>query len=198
MARRKSRRAKANGKPVDQREPNGQPQRNSASLTKAEMMSVGVEARQRVHGLTKAQAASKDGGDELGRLGFLGSEGGLSWHQVDALRLYAEINRDMERAVLVRQMRSGSDMDLRGGYDSSDGTEPTYVAKYERAIGRYQRARNVILMTPDCFAQMATDALVLDDKLLWDHIGAIRLAANAMAHEFQSELQAPPKDDKAA
>lgn len=174
------------------REPSGRAQRGAAQETEAQVVATAVEARQRVHGLTEKQARSRNGGDELGRLAFLGKEGGLSLTQVEALRLYGEIHEAMERAILVRKVKCGSDYErsLRGGYDSSDGTDPIYVAEYDRAMGRYRRARSAVLSTQDSFAQMSTDALVLDDKLMWDHIGAIRVTANALAHEFRDEVEA--------
>lgn len=146
------------------------------------------EARQRVFGLSEVHARLPDATDVLGRLCLLGVPDGISTTQRDAGRLYEEIVHTYGMMMLARRMRSSSDMDLVAGHDSSDGTDPTYVEKFERAKGRWTRARQRILTCGDHRAQIVLDAVVLEDRPMHEHLGTLREVLNALAHEFRDEL----------
>lgn len=189
MARRRKRKFK--GVSPDHREPNGRHERDAAPAQAREMRSVAVEARQRVYDLPEEIAETKEAGSAAGRLY---RNGLLTREQFDAVETFAEIRRDYERAILIRRMGSSSDLNRRGGYDGSDGTEPSYVAFYDRAKGRYERARRAILMTHDHFAMLAIEAVANDESEMWEFVGSTRIAANAVAHEFRDELLGEKED----
>lgn len=174
------------------RHPGGEvkrPGKRARAMGKAEDMTrIAAEARERVFGVPTAYSRIPDAGSVLGRLCLLGSRDGISAQQRDAGKLYEEIVRDWNAAILARRVMSGSDLERTGGHDSSDGTEPDYVAKYERAKGRYVRARRALLLSHDAMAQMVIDAVVLDDIPMDCHVGTLRVALNALAHEFSTEL----------
>lgn len=155
---------------------------------KADQTKVVKEARSRVHGVPKILAGSQDAGDCLGRLCLMGRADGISGLQRDAGRLYEAIVRDWQAAILARRVMSGSDLERTGGHDNSDGASPAEIERYETVKGRYVRARRCLLLAPDHNTQMVIDAVVLDDRPMWGHLGTLRVALNAIAHEFSTEL----------
>lgn len=150
--------------------------------------SVAKDARHRVYGVPMDLCHLADAGDALGRFQLLGPVDGISPLQRDAGRLYAEIVRTFQAVILARRVRSGSELDRAGGHDGSDGTDPEYVARYDRAVGRYRRARHALSFCGDRLAQLVVDGVVLDDRPMWGHLGTLRYALNALAHEFRDEL----------
>lgn len=176
------------------REPNGRASRKNGPDTVTETEArrnreTAVTARQRVHGLPMALAATVDGGDVLGRLALVGTAGdGITALQRDAGRLYEDIVRTYQRFIGIPPLTSGSRLDRTGGHDDRDGTDPDYIAAYERAKGRYVRARRCVLLTTDANAQMVLDGVVLDDVDMRSQTGTLRIALNALAHEFREDL----------
>lgn len=187
MASRRNRKRK-----TTHREPNGRLQRPPRGESADEVRSVAVEARQRVYGLSEPDAKTVDGGDIIGHL-YLSKQ--ITRLQLQACRKFEEVMRDLQWAVLIRPEKSPSDLNRSGGHDSSDGTDPEYVAKVDRAKGRYHRALRAVISTYDSMAWMAILGWVMDGKEMWSQIGSLRIAANAVAHEFGAELQ---DEEKAA
>lgn len=147
-------------------------------------------ARENVHGVPESMSGHRFAGDTLGRLALVGTAGdGVSLAQLAAGRLYEEIEASYQVVILARKMRSGSSLDHVGGYDSDDGTDPAYVASYERAKGRMVRARRALLLCGDPLAQAVVDAVVLEGKDMPAHVGVLRVALNAIGHEFRDELE---------
>lgn len=151
-----------------------------------DLSDVGREARQRVYGLSKEDAAKVQAETAVGRLYLSGEP--FSFDQWEACELYREIHREYGRAVETIKIKSPSLLRI-GGYDASDGTDPAYVEWYERTKGRYNRARHVVLMEHEPLAQLALDGWVLDNTEMWPHVGPLRIAANALWREFEFELQ---------
>lgn len=179
--KRKTGRRLANGRLAE-------PTTQAARKERRDMTKVAVEARQRVFGLPKEQSRLPDAGDALGRFALAGVPGGVSRAQRDAGRLYEAIVRDYQRHLGARRLMSGSELERVGGHDNSTGDSPQEIERYERAKGRYVRARRALLLSQEPTAQMVVDAVVLDDVEMWQNVGVLRIALNAIAHEFRDEL----------
>src|SRR3990167_11225536 len=110
----------------------------------AEMRATVIEARQRVYGLGKSQAAEPEAIDVLGRMYLVGE---ISQRQKQAGDRYAEIRRDYRKAILARRMPSGGNLERQRGHDDSDGTDQAYVAWCERSIAVYDHLRRALM---DC------------------------------------------------
>jgi len=152
------------------------------------MTKVAAEARERVFGIPKGQSRLPDAGDALGRFALAGATDGVSRTQRDAGRLYEAIVRDYQRHLGARRLMSGSELERVSGHDNSTGDSPQEIERYERAKGRYIRARRALLLSAEPTAQMVVDAVVLDDVEMWQNVGVLRIALNAIAHEFHDEL----------
>jgi len=175
------------------RHPGGEIKRSGKARRKIQkdedMTNVAAEARERVFGVPKGQSRLPDAGSALGRFALAGvKNGGISLSQRDAGQLYERIVRTFEAYLMARRVRSASDFGERGGYDASDGTEPDYVARYEHAKGRYNRAVRAVALLHDHYALGTLNNVVLHDREMWERVGSLRLALNAIAHEFGDEV----------
>lgn len=155
------------------------------------------EARQRVYDLTAEEAAHQYAVDALGRMALAGQErGGISMTQREAGEKYAEIVATYEMFLAGPKTPTGILRETGGGYDSSMGDEDDYVAGWERAKGRYNRALQAVTMQRDPLALGALNTVVIHDKEEWGLVAHLRTALNAIEHEFRSELLRPKDEDK--
>ena len=170
-------------KPNVRRYPTGQIVQPQARETAEAARSTVIEARQRVFGLNETKAAEPDAVDILGRM-YLAGE--ISQRQKQAGDRYVEIRRDYRKAILARRMPSGGNLERLHGHDDSDGTDQAYVAWCERSIAVYDHLRRALM---DCGEPLAITVLdgVIDEQPLWDFVGTLRLALNAIAHALDDK-----------
>ena len=144
----------------------------------AEMRATVIEARQRVYGLGKSQAAEPEAIDILGRM-YLAGE--ISQTQKHAGDRYAEARRNYRRAILAKRLPSAGNLERQRGHDGSDGSDPAYIAWCARSIAAYDLLWRELR---DCGEPMAIPVLdgVIDEQPLWDFVGTLRVALNAIAH----------------
>lgn len=135
-----------------------------------------IEARMRHHKLSKTAAKRQEAGDALG-LAYMA--GDLSNTQYDALVDYREAYENYQFALDQKRQRSASDFSGAGGFDSDDGSDPHYVERCERAKARYALYRRAALESGQ-LGHMAVKTWVLDDCVVKNLIGDLRLAANAI------------------
>ena len=126
---------------ITKRQPNGQPSRPKA-VEERETKSVVIDQRIRIHARKPTDAEQPQSSTELGRL----AQDGLLWpfkssetaRQNESLRLAGETWLNVRTAAVRCRMApkplSGGDFHRQGGYDDSDGTDPAYVADYNRTI----------------------------------------------------------------
>lgn len=181
----KPKRSKANarknkgGRPRKQgpRHPAGKIVQPTASEKKDNAVAVAQKARQRLHGLSKADAALPEAGDVLGRL-YLTQE--ISRTQFEAGQEYARIVADYDKALLAPRQRSASNFDGPAGYDDSDGKDASYQAWVKRAKQRYDEARSAVLLCGEPLAHAVLRG-VIDGYEMPNHVGELRIALNALS-----------------
>ena len=124
------------------REANGQAVRKLQHVEEREAKAVVIAQRIRIFARKPTDADQPKSSTELGRL----AQDGLLWpfkssetaRQNESLRLAGETWLNVRTAAVRCRMApkplSGGDFHRQGGYDDSDGTDPAYVADYNRTI----------------------------------------------------------------
>ena len=134
------------------RQPNGQPARCRATQER-EAKSVVIAYRRGALGRSEADATQPEAESVIGRLCQDGAlwpfkspeRGARNAKLLEAADYYAKTRMAALRAIPeIRKLRSGADFDKSGGYDSSDGTDPAYVANCRRAIAVNDELRMAI------------------------------------------------------
>jgi len=145
-------------------------------------MSVALNARRRVHGLTRADAGQPRSGDLLGRLSLSGE---INREQYEAGLRYVELRQDYDRAMLAQRLVVPGDPLSGPGHDDRDGTDPAYRAWIRHTSARHAQVRRALRECHDPLAQMVLDGIVLEHREMWNFIGTLRLALNAVGHELK-------------
>ena len=130
-----------------------------------------------VDSLSRAQANQPRAGDMLGRLFMTGE---INRDQHEAGVLYAQHRVDYDRAMLAQRLVTAGDPLDRGGYDARDGTDPDYRTFVRRVVARHARVRQALGACHDPLAGMVLDAVVLEEREMWNFVGTLRLALNAV------------------
>jgi hypothetical protein len=164
------------------REPCGREARPSVEDREREMRETGYAARERVHGLSKANSAERHAGHAIGRAFIVGE---LSREQALAGEEYERVQRAYAVAIAARgRGASASDYDRMGGYDASEGDEEAYVETCAKARRRMAESRRALLEAGP-FVLLAVDAWTIEDKQVWGLLGDLRLGLNALARLYQ-------------
>lgn len=163
------------------RHPNGQLKTLNHSERPERMQAVALEARQRVYGLTKAQAAQTD--VESSFLGRLYAMREISKRQYDTASAYLELCREYDRLHPVRGFTEAGNLDRGAGYDASDGTEEWYLKRFWRVTQKYAACHQALraTQTVDIHAQQITDNVVLKRYEMPAHVASLRIGLNALA-----------------
>lgn len=165
------------------REPNGQLSRRVAdrpatALEAAGNMAVVIDARMRMHGLSRETAARATAGFALGRL-VEGKE--ISSDQMTAAQYFIADRDAYHRGILA----PGGTKEAR---IAPTGDETTYEQFVARARQRWESVQEVI--TECCREQgnnlpkQALDMIVLRDIETPSHTGALRIALNALVRHY--------------
>jgi len=163
------------------------PTTRNARKAAADETKPAVEARQRIHGLSEADAKAPEGGDWMGRA-FLA--GRLSARQHEAGKLYREFRADYARALQVKAIRSGSVVEGDpGGYDGSDPfDDPKHEAWCLKLRETYRGTRAAILSTGDALAQIVVDGVVVEDLPMMDYVNTLHVVLDALADYYMLPL----------
>lgn len=165
------------------RQPGGRIDHSSthARRQKAEdMRQVALEARTAVFGLTRTQAANMP---ETTFLGQLAAQQAISARQMDAAALFQEIRYEYDRLHPISGYPHSSPFDKMGGHDSSDGSEPSYIAKFERASDRYMKADTALWKANmiDRRAKSITERVVIWGYAMPHHVEALKVGLDYLA-----------------
>lgn len=144
------------------------------------MQRVAKEARERVFGLSKKDAAAMPETSVLGRLVATGE---ISRRQYEAAARYAEIVRQHDILLGAKGMPRAGDLERQGGFDGEDGTSAAYRARYRHAMARYDLSRAALreAMREDRMASSVVDAVALNDWSLPDMTPSLRIGLNHLA-----------------
>lgn len=199
MARRAKKKRKLTKSGLPQRHPSGRlyepgpKEREEAKAEKAEeVMSVALEARQRVFLVPETQAKLAEAGSVIGRL-LLTRE--IGRHQFEAARKYEEVVALANAAILARGFPTPGDLNRSGGHDDSDGTEPGYVARCKAATDKANHCWRA-LREAGQLCRWAVDTIVIEDQPVPHAIGDLRLGLNALCRVLKIEI--PGGTQKAA
>ena len=157
-------------------------------IEQKENKSVVVEARQRVFGLTEQLADSQDGGD-IARVMLLRgakkySDAAKYFEAIDEIR---RCHAAHQRAILCRGVPSAGDLSRQPGFDDSDGTDPAYVATFQRSVRQWKEIRRAILECGQPMAMMAVETIIFEEKPAWQLLGDMRCALNAVNRVLRLE-----------
>ena len=172
VVRRRGRLRKGGG-----RDPSGKIRRMPRAERVDQIVKVAFDARQRVHGLTTSAAAQPRSGDLLGRLSLSGE---INRGQYEAGLSYAQMRGDYDRAMLAQRLVEPGEPESRPGYDDRDGSAPGYRAWVEHTIKQHAKVRRALAECHDPLAATVLDGIVLEGRQMWNFIGTLRLALNAI------------------
>lgn len=172
VVRRSGRRRKAG-----QRHPGGKLRQATQAERREDVTSVARKARRRVYGLRMADAGRAEAGDMLGRL-FLTGE--ITEAQHSAGRAYAAVRTDYDKAMGARRLRSATDPGAAAAGTPREADDPDHVAWVARRRRAYDGVRAALQATGDPLAGAVLDAVVLEERQMWNHVGTLRIALNAV------------------
>jgi hypothetical protein len=166
------------------RRPNGYARSRPQAEMERDAASVALEARQRLFGAPVEDAAQPEWETVLGRLYKRGelhpmdSPKGreIAKRMYDAGCLYREMRSNYDRVMMARQLRTI--VSSRGGHDNSDGTDPEYVAWAARIRQQHERCVLALMATMDLHATAAIEQIVVEDRMVGNLVGSLRLALN--------------------
>jgi hypothetical protein len=175
------------------REPSGKRQRPSSTERAETIMSVALEARERVFGLSPDQARSMPETSPLGRLRATRE---ISMRQYEAGARFQRIAQDYDKAMLAKGVPSGGDLNRSRSFDADDGTEAEYVAWCRKAIARYKDCHRALedANREDRNAAMATKLIAVVGFDKPELVASLRVGLNAIAHVLQ--LPPDPTNDR--
>lgn len=176
MTRRRGRKRKADAA----RRPGGRINYGSKQERIEDMQRVVREARSRVYGLSKSDAAAMP---ETSALGRLVATGEISRRQYEAAALYSEIVRQHDIMLGARGLPNAGDLERQAGHDNEDGSSAGYRARYRHAMARYDLCRGALrtAVGEDPMAATVTDAVAIADWSLPDLTPSLRIGLNHLA-----------------
>jgi len=201
---RKGRRPGRKRQPNALRAPSGRIEHNTKRSNEArtgEMRDVVYSARERVFGVTEAQARAMPESSVIGRLRATGE---ISKRQFDALDGYRKVLRLYDRAMMVKRdtgilakvvASEPDDVETPSGWTfigpamPSEGDHPEYIDWCRGVVKRYDALARALAGCGDPMARAAVQAAVGDLEAPY-FIGALRIGANALAKALGL-----PKDD---
>lgn len=175
------------------REPNGRLSRKRENVTarlraandreEREILSVGLDARARVHGVDPKHARDQMAGSAVGRLCLAGS---LSRQQYDAAMTWLEERADYLRAVSPAQGSEPRALDPNAAHGASHYED---AAAAQRAVARYRAACRAVQdkqneVRLNAHLNGALDTIIVRDVLIHNLVGDLRIALNALAKHY--------------
>lgn len=160
---------------------------------KAENMAVAIEARQRVFGVSKADAKTQLAGSAIGRL-LMGSNlasGEQARAFSEAADEFREKRARFESAIDAKRLTTSTDYTgIRQGR-SRDMEDPAYVSWCNAVRRDYAEIRRAILEA-DPLAMTMLEMVVIEDKEPRNDVtmGALRSGLNAVYRVLQSRRRA--------
>ncbi|MEN5279001.1 hypothetical protein ABE527_18905 [Brucella sp. TWI432] len=143
---------------------------------------VALEARMRMHNLTKAQAIDPLSSTLLGRLAMMGRVDGLSQDQYEAALRYLELRNDYSKSL----QSPGAYYEAHGCVDSSD--PEAYEQWCQRVKGAITKANQAIQDAQD---ENRTENLwaglqhiIIKGEMMSHLLGSARLVCNALHRHF--------------
>lgn len=168
------------------RYPGGQIRQVGKAEKESDIMGTVINARQRVFGLSKEEAALPEAGHVIGRLlrenNFAMSAQQGADMKAAALEFH-ERRFALDRAMDFRRLGTATNyVDGRGGTPGGQGDEPEYVAACNAAKRAYEPLRRAILECGDPQAMNALEMVVLEDRMPHSEMmmGALRCGLNAI------------------
>ncbi len=159
------------------REPNGR-----ASRAKEPPAKVALEARMRMHNLTKAQAMDQKAATNLGRLAMMGRAEGLSQDQYEAALRYLDLRNDYSKSLLS----PGAYFDTNGSVDSNDpDAYSEWCVRVKDSVNAaheaIQEAQNEN-RSENLWAGL--QYVIIKDEMMPHLLGSARLVCNALHRHF--------------
>lgn len=175
------------------RYPGGQLKDEPDARQQEKNMSVAVEARQRIHGLTAKQAATQEGGTAIGRLliGGILATGQQVKDFKEAADCFLERRSAYEGAMQFARLTTSTDYTGdRRGTAGGQGDEPSYVDWSNRSRARYAEIRRAILEA-DPLAMTMLEQVLLNDlpPKSQETMGAFRAGLNAVHRVLRNECR---------
>ncbi|MGU3398830.1 hypothetical protein ACLBWS_03670 [Brucellaceae bacterium D45D] len=159
------------------REPNGR-----ASRAKEPPAKVALEARMRMHNLTKAQAMDQKAAINLGRLAMMGRADGLSQDQYEAALRYLDLRNDYSKSLLS----PGAYFEANGSIDSND---PEAYAQWCVRVKKAINAANEAIQeaqnehrSENLWAGL--QYIIIKDEMMPHLLGSARLVCNTLHRHF--------------
>ena len=178
-----SRRRGRNRKP-GHRKPSGGFKEQPTVQRYENMTAVVMDARERVFGLSKKQAARMRDSSELGRLEATGE---ISIRQYRAGHKYISVVQERNRMVEIKSYPLAGDLDRQAGHDSEDGVGPSpksvrYRDRFDKAKERWDLCQGALRSTnsQDRLAASVVDAVCMADWALPDMVASLRIGLNAL------------------
>jgi hypothetical protein len=82
--------------------------------------------------------------------------------------------------MLAQRLVATGDPESGPSQDDSDGSDPGYRAWVKHTIIRHDRVRRALAQCHDPLAATVLDGIVLENRQMWNFIGTLRLALNAV------------------
>jgi len=173
LARRRGRKRKAGA-----RFPGGKMRPRPTGERVEDIVAVARDARRRVFGLSTTDALRPEAGEVAGRLCLSGE---ITRAQYEAALAYEAMRRNYNRALGARRVVSSSQiLDPLGGAAPAMRDEAVDEARVRKAIDVHDRVRAALNACSEPLAQMVLDAVVLEGRTMWSHIGTLRVGLNAV------------------
>lgn len=150
-------------------------------------LSVGIEARMRVHGVAPGSARDQMAGSFIGRLCL---QRVITRHQYDAAMQWLEDSMRYSIAVAAPHAPGAVDLNRTHGRGSDYENEAVTrhaVAVYEAAREAVQNLQNELRGTANLWA--ALDYIVRRDEEVYHMVGDFRLVANALVRHYRMDGQ---------
>jgi hypothetical protein len=175
------------------REPNGRLSRKQVNVMarlraahdreEHETLSVGLDARERVHGVDPQHTRDQKAGSVVGRLCLSGA---ITAHQYDAAMTWLEERADYLRAVSPAQGSEPRALDPNAAHGASHyenaAAAQRAVARYRAACRAVQDKQNEVRL--NAHLNGALDAILVRDVLIHNLVGDLRIALNALAKHY--------------
>lgn len=173
------------------REANGRHQRVSSEAEREAIISVVLDARRRVYGVTDAEARRMKATDHLARME---ARGEIEPREYEAALRYAALMQDYELFFIPGQRpQKAGDLDRVSGYDDSDGDDASYVERWNRVKRDVAECRAALKAAQsekhEWLVTTVIESCVLQGR--WQegspYIKALKTGLNALADVFQKK-----------
>lgn len=189
MSRRRGRPRKTTAK----RHPDGTVHRRSQAQIEQDTVSVAIQARQRVFGVSESDAKAMQ---ETSFLAQLRVQDEISQRQYDAAMTYQALIEDYYHLYPIRKLAAAGDLDRGGGFDASDGTDPDYIERARKITGMVSQCREALndANKVDGRTRAVIENVVIRRTRQPWLVEPLRLGLNVLANVFNLPLPKPLLD----